>query len=206
MRYSALCDVEVRGDVGVGHGDLVAEAVGGQRDDLQLHLLVALRVLALEIGVGHRHPVGQRGAQLVEDQAAPQAVLELARGHRRVLALEQLLVARLADELAVLLQAGDREDLLRELVVADANALALGFDERHLLVDHLRQDLLIDARAAAAACSLMLPPNWLRYAWICEMYRCWNSPAVSSRPSTSATTSPGAAPVPVGPVLTKSGM
>ena len=159
-RYSALCDCVVRGDVRVGHGDLVAEAVGGQRDDLQLHLLVALRVLALEIGISHGHPVGERGAQLVDDQAAAQPFLELAGRHRRVLALEQLLIARLADELSVLLQPGDRENLLRELVVGDANAVALGFDERHLLFDHLREDLLIDAelpqeRAVDAAAELI---------------------------------------------------
>ena len=41
--------------------------------------------------------------------------------------------------------AGNREDLLRELLVADADALALGLGERGLLVDHLLQDLLVDA-------------------------------------------------------------
>ena len=58
---------------------------------------------------------------------------------------EQLLVALLADETAVFLQRGNREDLLRELFVADADALALGLGQRGLLVDHLLEDLLIDA-------------------------------------------------------------
>ena len=41
--------------------------------------------------------------------------------------------------------AGDREDLLRDLLVADRDAEPLGFGERGLLVDHLLQDLLLDA-------------------------------------------------------------
>ncbi len=96
-------------------------------------------------GVRHRHPVGERGAQLVDHHAAPQVLLELRLRHRRALAAEQLLVARLADEPAVLLQAGNREDLLRQLLVADADALALRLGQRRLLVDHLLQDLLLDA-------------------------------------------------------------
>ncbi len=70
---------------------------------------------------------------------------ELGLRHRRPLAAEQLLVPLLADELAVFLQPRNREDLLRELLVADADALALGLGQRRLLVDHLLQDLLVDA-------------------------------------------------------------
>jgi hypothetical protein len=58
---------------------------------------------------------------------------------------QQLLVALLADELAVFLQPGDREDLLGELVVADAQLVVVRLDDGNLLVDHLRQDLLVDA-------------------------------------------------------------
>ena len=58
---------------------------------------------------------------------------------------EQLLVALLADERAVLLERRDREDALRDFLVADPDAEALGFGERRALVDHLLQDLLLDA-------------------------------------------------------------
>ena len=44
--------------------------------------------------------------------------------------------------------AGNREDLLRELLVAHADALAFGFGQRRLLVDHLLEDLLVDAELA----------------------------------------------------------
>ena len=41
-----------------------------------------------------------------------------------------------------------------------------------------------------------LLPYAARYAWSCWLYRCWNCPAVTVRPSTSASTSDGAAPTP----------
>ena len=140
-----LVRLEVRRDVRVGDGDAAAELRRGQRDDLQLHFLVALVVLTLHVGIGHRHPVGQRRAQLVEHHAAPQALFELRLRHRRVLAEQQLLVALLADEASVFLERRDREDLLGQFVVADRDAVLLGLDEADLLVDHLRQDLLVDA-------------------------------------------------------------
>ena len=143
-----LAQLEKRGDVGIGDHDVASELVGGQRDHLQLHLLVARAVLALEIRIRDRHPVGDRGAQLVDDHAAPQRLLELGLGHRRVLRLQQLLVARFADELSVLLQPGDREDLPRQLLVADREAVTIRLDERHLLVDHLRENLLVDPELA----------------------------------------------------------
>jgi len=135
----------VRADVGVGHLHLVAERVSRQRHDLHLHLLVARVVLVFQFLVGHRHPVGERRAQAVDDQTAPHTLFEGRLGQRRPLAAQQLFVSRLADEPAVLLQPRDREDLLRQLVVSDGDALALGLDHRHFLVDHLRQDLLVDA-------------------------------------------------------------
>ena len=136
---------EVSRDVCVGHVDAAAELRGGERHDLQLHFLVALLVLGLNVAIGHRHPVGQRGAQFVEHHAAAQGVFELRLRHRRILALQQLLVALLADEASVLLQRRDREDLLSELVIADRDAVLLGLDQTDLLVDHLREDLLVDA-------------------------------------------------------------
>ena len=152
LDFSLLADavfrfvrLEVRRDVGVGDGDVAAELRRRQRDDLQLHLLVALVVLALDVGIGHRHPIRQRRAQLVEDHAASQALLELRLGHRWVLAKQQLLISLLADEPSVFLERRDREDLLGEFVVADRDAVLLGLDEADLLVDHLRQNLLVDA-------------------------------------------------------------
>jgi hypothetical protein len=47
---------------------------------------------------------------------------------------------------------------LRELVIGDADAVAVGFDERHLLFDHLIQDLLIDAELPEER-ALTLPPS-----------------------------------------------
>ena len=141
-----LVGLVVRVHVRVGDGHLVAKRVGGHRDHLQLHLLVAGAVLASQFIVRHRNPVGDRRPQPIDHQAAAHALFELGAVQRRVLAAEQLLVARLADEPAVLLQSGNGEDLLRQLVVADLDALALGFHDRHFLVDHLGQNLLIDVQ------------------------------------------------------------
>ena len=162
-------------------------------------------ILALELRVRHRHPVGQRRAQLVDHHAAAQAVLELALGHRRVLAPQQLLVALLADEPAVFLQPGNREDLLRQLLVADADALALGFGQRGLLVDHLLQDLLVDAELPQqllvdAAAELLLVGLDLRLIAPLEVAR------VMSWPSTVATTSAADAPTEVASCRRKLGM
>ena len=76
---------------------------------------------------------------------AADAVLELGRRHRRPLHAQQLLVALLADELAVLLERRNREDALAHFLVAHRDAEPLGFGERGVLVDHLLQDLLLDA-------------------------------------------------------------
>ena len=95
-----------------------------------------------------RRSAGERRAQLVESQAAAQGVFELRLGERRILRLQQLLVALLADELTVFLKRRNREDLLCELFIADMNALALGFNQGNLLVDHLAQHLLIDIELA----------------------------------------------------------
>ena len=80
-----LVRVVVRRDVRVIDRHLVAELVRGQRNDLQLHLLVAILVLALHVGIRHGHPVGDRRAQLVDHHAAPQVLFEVALGHRGLL-------------------------------------------------------------------------------------------------------------------------
>jgi hypothetical protein len=52
---------------------------------------------------------------------------EFGGHHRRPLHAQQLLVALLADEAAVLLECGHREDALSHFLVADGDAEALGF-------------------------------------------------------------------------------
>ena len=85
---------------------------------------------------------------------------------RRPLRREQLLVALLADELAVLLERRNRENPLAHFLVAHLDAEALGLGERRALVDHLLQNLLLDAELLEQ-CSLMLPPYAERYACSC---------------------------------------
>ena len=59
-----LVGVEARLDLGRGDRDLAAEAVGGEVDQFQLHLLVAAPVLGGDVGIGNRQPAGDRGAEL----------------------------------------------------------------------------------------------------------------------------------------------
>ena len=125
--------------------DLVLERVGRHRHDLELHLLVALAELGGDVGVAHRHPAGERVAQLLDLQRAAQARLELRGGHRRILELQHLPIALLADELAVLLEAGQRQDALANLDVADGDALLARLGDHRFFVDELLQDLPIDA-------------------------------------------------------------
>ena len=84
-------------------------------------------------------------AQLLDGEAAADVVLELGGVQRRPLHAQQLLIARFADEAAVLLERRHREDALPHFLVADRDAEPLGFGERGVLVDHLLQDLLVDA-------------------------------------------------------------
>ncbi len=136
--------VEVARDVRVRQRDLVAELVGGQRDELKLHLLVARLVLVPKLCVAERHPVGEGCAELLERHASPHALLELGGREGRSLAPQNLNVPLLAYELAVLLKGRERQDLGPQLFVADGDAVAFGFGQRRLLVDHLLQDLLLD--------------------------------------------------------------
>ena len=142
---SAVCACEVSRDVGVGRRHVGPEAVGVERDHRELHLVVAPAVFLLELLVGHRDPFGERLPQLVDGQRAPHVVFELRRRQRRPLRGEQLLIALRADERAVLLKRRDRVNALRDFLVADLQAQAIGFRERGALVDHLLEDLLIDA-------------------------------------------------------------
>ena len=72
-------------------------------------------------------------------------LLELRGRHRRILELQDLPVALLADELAVLLEAGQREDALANLDVADRDALLARLGDHGFFVNELLQDLPIDA-------------------------------------------------------------
>ena len=126
-----LVRFEVSRDVCVGHGDTccgTSSAVNATTCSFTFSLRCVYS--RLNVAIGHRHPVGQRGAQLVEHHAAAQGVFELRLRHRRILALQQLLVALFADEASVLLERRDREDLLREFVIADRDAVLLGLDQR----------------------------------------------------------------------------
>ena len=140
-----LAGLEVARNVGIVDRDLAAELVCCHGDHLQLHLLVAQGELPFDLRIGDRHPVGERGAQLVDREAATQVLFERGLRQRRELTAEDQLVALLPDEAPVLLEAGYRENSLRQFLVAHREALAFGFDHGGLLVDHLLQDLLVDA-------------------------------------------------------------
>ena len=96
---------------------------------------------ASQLGVGDRHPVGERRAQLVDEQRLAQVVLELGLGERRVLRRQDLRVELLAAKDAVLLERGNREDPLRDLGVRDRQAQAPGLGHGGPLVNQLPQDL-----------------------------------------------------------------
>ena len=92
-----------------------------------------------------RQPLGDRGAQLVDDERAADAVFELGGGQRRTLHAEQLLIPLLADERAVLLERRNRQMRRRTSSSLAVMLQPLGFRERRPLVDQLLQDLLVDA-------------------------------------------------------------
>ncbi len=115
------------------------------QDHVEFHLLIAAAVFGRDVGVVHRHPAGERVAEFFDQQRAAQRALELRRRHRRVLHLQQRAIALLADEPAVLLEAGQRQDALANFDVADADALLARFGHHGFFVDQLLQDLAIDA-------------------------------------------------------------
>ena len=136
--------VEVARDLRVARRNLRPERIGREVRDGQLHFIVAAAVLLFEVPVGNRHPLGERRPQLLDDQLTVHAVLELVGRHRRPLHPQQLLVALLADEGAVLLKRRNRQNPLAHFLVVGVDAQTIGFGERRALVDHLREDLAID--------------------------------------------------------------
>jgi hypothetical protein len=139
-----LVGVEVLRHVVVARVDSLAVLVGGEVDDGELDLLVAFAVLGVDVLVADGDPAGDGGLQLLGDDAAADLVFEVRGPHRRVLHLEDLAVALIADELAAFLEGRQRQDPLADLFVAGADAEAVGFGERRLLLDHLLNDALVD--------------------------------------------------------------
>ena len=138
----------MRRDVGIGHRHLAAKRVWGERDDVELDLLVAAAELVGDLLVGDRHPPGDRRAQLVDEQRAAQVVLEFSRRQRRVVELEHLPIPRFADESPVLLERRHRQNALAHFRIAHREALAARFSDHGLFIDHLLQDLLLDPELA----------------------------------------------------------
>ena len=136
--------VEAGAHLRVRDGDVLLHGVGGEDDHLQLHLFVSLTVLALEIGLRDRHPVGHRGAQLLHEQGAPEVLLEFLGGERGALHAQYLLVRLLAGELPVLLEGWDEVDALGHFRIAHGKPQPAGFRDRGALVDELLQNLLLD--------------------------------------------------------------
>lgn len=136
--------VEVFRDLGVGGDQALAELVRRDVDHLYLDALVALLELADDVGVSHRHPARDRRLKLLGDDAAPDLVLELVGTHRGGLHPEQLAVALVADELAVILEGGQRQDALADLGITCLDPEARGFGQRRLFLDHLLHDPLVD--------------------------------------------------------------
>jgi len=91
-------------------GQVFLEGVGGEGHDVELHLFVAPAILRLHVRVGHGDPAGDRLLQLVAHQFAPQDFLEIGGLHRRALHAEQGAIPVFADELAVLLEAGQMDE------------------------------------------------------------------------------------------------
>ena len=148
LAVALLVGVEVGGHVRVGHRDVLAEVRRRDRHHLELHLAVPAGVLLLQLGVRDRHPLGQPGAQLLDDEGATQVLLELGGGDGRPLHLQQLPVALLADEAAVFLQRRDRQDARAHLLVGDREPEPRGFRQLGALLDHLLQHHLTDLQLA----------------------------------------------------------
>ena len=141
-----LVRLEVRCHVRIGRRDVLAERVGGEADHRQLDLVVPAPVFLFEVLLADRQPVGDRGAQLFDRDGAADGVFELGGGQRRALQAQQLLIALLADEIAVFLKRRHGEDALPHFLVARLDAEPLGLGQRRALVHQRLQDLLIDAQ------------------------------------------------------------
>ncbi len=142
---AVLVRVEVAGHFFVGRFHVGPEALDGKRHDRELHLVVAAPVFLFDVLVRDRHPFGQRPAELVDDERAADAFFEIGRRERRVLHLQDLPITIFADERSVLLERRDGEDARPQLSVAHVDLQARGLGERRALVDHLLENLLIDA-------------------------------------------------------------
>ena len=147
-----------------------------------------------DVGVAHRHPAGQGVAQLLDLQRAAQAALELRGRHRRVLHLQQRAVALLADELAVLLESGQREDALADLDVADGDALRCATRRPSPLRQSAAEDLPIDAELLEQLI-VHLPAVGIPIRVDLRVVAALERPTVIGSPSTSASTSLGDAPM-----------
>ncbi len=140
-----LVIVEVLRELGVRRGEAFTELVGGEVHDFELHLLVALLEFLRNVCVRDGNPARERRLQLLGDDAAADLVLEVGGTHRRILHLQDLPVARVPDELTVLLERRQRENALANFGVAGADPEPVGLGERRLFLDHLLDDALIDA-------------------------------------------------------------
>ena len=136
---------ELLRDLGVGRSRLSQEFVGRERDDGELHFLVAFLVFRRDLGLRHRHPVRQRALQLAERQASADFFLELRGPAGRIRHLQQLPVSRVADELTVLLERRKGEDPRAHFLVARRDPETVRLCQRRLFIDQLLQDATIDS-------------------------------------------------------------
>ena len=83
--------------------------------------------------------------QLLHDDAAADLLLELVGAQRRILHVEHLAVARLADELPVLLERRQRLDARDDFLIARLDPELVGLGERRLFFDQPLEDPLVDA-------------------------------------------------------------
>ena len=141
----------MRCDLCIADHDAFLELVGRHRDHGELDFLVAAVELGRDVGVRHRDPVRERALQFFEDHAAPDLLLELARSDRRILHLQQLPIAIVADELTVLLERWQRQNPCSHFGVGRRNPLAARFGECSLFFDQLLNYALIDPELAEQA-------------------------------------------------------
>ena len=141
-----LARLEVRRDLGIGDFDAFLELVGGERDDGELDLFVALVELGDHVVVGDGDPVRQRALELLEHDAAPDFFFEVARVDRRVLhAAGSGRSGRSPMNWPFSWKAGMARIRARTSASLAVMPLALRFGQRRFLFDHLLHDALVDA-------------------------------------------------------------
>jgi hypothetical protein len=164
LRFSGtrttLCDRRSLCQLGVRRREAFTELVGREVDDFELLLLVALLEFLRDIGVRDGDPASQRRLQLFRHDAAADLLLEVGGAHRRILHLQDLAVARVADELAVLLKCRQCENALADFGVAGIDPEAVGQDEGRLVMDELRAYTLIDGEILVAPRSTRFSARW----------------------------------------------